>query len=428
MSRPALPSRRRLGGARRLAGAGAAVTLAALATVAPVEPAHAGPTVPGLVPGERQLARYAPAPNSEPPPLPSAKDGCVGESPGVAVGPPWPVRRTAPQAVWPLTRGEGVLVAVVDTGVSAAASGLSGAVQRGADVVRQGSADQDCVGRGTALAGIVAARPVTGSGFVGVAPAAQVLPVRIVDGQGRLGPGALTDGIRAATEAGADVILLGVGTAEPDAALRAAVAAAVRRDIVLVAAVSDVKPSGAGQRSAPWYPASDDNVLAVGGVGSDGAPTEASPPEAGVDMLAPCSGAVSVAPRGNGHYSVGGPAVAAAYVAGAAALVRAYHPELNQAEVRHRLELTAEHPLGGQPQPGVGYGTLDLYEAVAALEIGEERLPAGGPAMITLPEPAPSDPAKAIAAATAAAIVAIAAAAYVSAQIVKRGRRRQWRP
>jgi membrane-anchored mycosin MYCP len=137
---------------------------------------------------------------------------------------------------------------------------------------------------------------------------------------------------------------------------------------------------------------------------------------------------VSIGPSGPGHYTVGGPAVAAAYVAGAAALVRAYHPKLTQAEVRRRLELTAEPPLGGGPVPGVGYGTLDLYEAVAALQVGEEPLPGTPPPMTTMPGPPRRDPATAASAAVAVAALAVAALAYVSTRVLRWGRRRRWRP
>ncbi|SIQ79107.1 S8 family serine peptidase [Micromonospora avicenniae] len=381
--------------------------------------------VVGAVPVVPAQARAAAA---DPPALPQVTEGCVGESPAVVDSPPWALRRMLPSAVWPLTRGEGVVVAVVDTGVSATATALRGAVRAGTDVVGSGAADRDCYGRGTALAGIVAARPVTGSGFVGMAPEATILPIRIVDAKGKVAPGAIAAGIRAATAAKADVILLGVGTTSPDAELRAAIREAVGRDIVLVAAVSDeTKPTGSTQRAAPWFPAAHPDVVAVGGIDAKGVPTEKSPPEAGVDLLAPAAGAVSVAPRGNGHYSVAGPAVAAAYAAGAAALIRAHYPKLSQADVRRRLELSAEHPLGTWPAPGVGYGTLDLYNALNALELDRTPLPSQPQVLRPLPAAAPAEPTKLIAGSVAAGMVGLAGLAYLSAMTVKWGRRRRWR-
>lgn len=290
------------------------------------------------------------AADGEPPPLPSGGTSCVGASPVTFDGVPWPVARMAPQLAWPLSRGAGVTVAVVDTGVGTP-PGLAGAVLAGSNVVSGGRADSDCAGRGTALAGIVAGRPVGGRWVVGMAPAASVLPIRITDGYGRMPPDALAKGVRAAAILGADVILVGTGKELNDPGLRAAVAEAVSRDAVVVAPAADQSqsqpsPTGTG------FPAAYEQVLAVGGVAADGTPTRAQTP----DLLAPGYGIVAVA--GAGHYRVGGAAVAAAYVAGAAALVRAYHPKLNQAQVRQRLTLTAA------PSPAGG-GVADPYAAVA---------------------------------------------------------------
>ncbi|MEU1755145.1 S8 family serine peptidase [Micromonospora matsumotoense] len=299
----------------------------------------------------------------EPPPLPTTAGRCVGPSPVTAREAPWAQRLLAPQAIWPLTRGAGVVVAIVDTGVSAAAPALAGAVRPGVDVTG-GRADSDCAGRGTALAGIVAARPTSGVGPTGLAPDAEILPVRITDPHRRISPARLATGIRLATAARADVILVatGVTTTTPD--LAAAVQAAVDRDILVVAAVNDRGGENGGDPPVS-YPAGFPTALAVNAVGVDG---ESGPvaADAGTDLAAPGAG-LGIAPRGAGHYTVGGAAVAAAHVAGVAALVRAYRPELSQAEVRARLERTAVPGPGGGRDPGVGGGTLDAYAAVAAL-------------------------------------------------------------
>ncbi|MEU4339271.1 S8 family serine peptidase [Micromonospora lupini] len=363
-----------------------------------------------------------------PPVLPQVDKGCVGQSPAVVTDPPWALRRVAPQRVWPLTQGAGQLVAVVDSGVSRQASGLTGAVRRGADVVTKGSGDRDCAGRGTALAGIVAARPVQGSGFSGVAPAADVFPVRISDAENRVTASAVAAGIREAVRARARVILVGVGVPEPDSDLRAAVGEAVARDAVVVAPISDRSASDAGGLGgSPWYPAGFPEVLAVGGVGTDGVPTESTSARANVDLLGPSVGAVSVASSGQGHWSVGGPAVAAAYVAGAAVLLRAYHPELGQGAVRRRLELAAEHPLGQWPVAGVGFGTLDLYRAVAGLQLDEKPLPPTPAQPVDLPAEPPADPAKWAAGLVASGVAGSVAIAYVSTIAMRSGRRRRWR-
>jgi hypothetical protein len=140
----------------------------------------------------------------------------------------------APESVWPVTRGDGVVVAILDSGVSGAAPALSGAVLPGIDVVGGGAADQDCRGTGTALAGVIAAHPATGSGVVGLAPAARILPVRVIDGEGRVPPDAIAKGIKAVA-AVADVVLVGTGTTVSTPELVQAVAEAVANDALVVA-------------------------------------------------------------------------------------------------------------------------------------------------------------------------------------------------
>ncbi|MEV5817923.1 S8 family serine peptidase [Micromonospora haikouensis] len=324
----------------------------------------------------------------QPPPLPHATGTCVGPSPVTARETPWALRRLAPQASWPLTRGAGVVVAVVDTGVSAAAPALAGSVRAGADVTG-GRADSDCAGRGTALAGIVAARPTGDAGPTGLAPDAEILPVRVTDANRRISPARLAAGIRLATAAGADVILVATGVTTDSGELARAVQAAADRDALLVAAVND-QGRGDGADPPVGYPAGYPTVLAVNAVGVDGVPGPVGA-DAGVDLAAPGVG-LGIAPRGSGHYTVGGAAVAAAYVAGVAALVRSYHPGLSQAEVRARLERTALPSLGGGRERAGGAGVLDAYAAVATLDPRQAGPPvpvAAGPVAVPV-RPGPS--------------------------------------
>ncbi|WP_063746553.1 S8 family serine peptidase [Catenuloplanes japonicus] len=372
--------------------------------------------VPALV----SLLLVAPVP-VEIPPLPSTSKGCVGASPEVARTPSWAQERMAPHQLWPLTRGEGVLVAVLDTGVSATVPSLTGAVRRGTDLAGGGAADNDCLGRGTALAGIVAARPVSGAGPVGMAPGAQILPIRITDRDGKITPARLADGLRAATAAGADVVLSGAGVPAANASLRAAVQAALASNVLVVAAVpettGDADPVGTA-----WFPAAYPEVLAVAGVTAAGLPAAVHGEAAGIDLLGPAEGAVGPAPAGDGHYSVTGAAVAAAYVAGAAALVRAYHPDLAAAEVAARLLQTAE-PAPGGPSPLTGAGVVDPYAAVTALVTADAPVTSDvRPEPAVLPPPPVRDPAGPIAGVVAmviagACLIGLAIAAAV------RGRR-----
>ncbi|WP_158603541.1 S8 family serine peptidase [Micromonospora radicis] len=319
----------------------------------------------------------------------------------------------APQLVWPLTQGQEVVVAIVDTGVSRAAPALAGAVRPGRDVLTGAPATDDCLGRGTALAGIVAARPALGSEMAGMAPAATVLPIRVVDANGRIPPGALAAGIRAAAAERATVILVGTGTSTDSGDLRAAVDAAVAADSLVVAAVT-----GADESARATYPAAYPQVLAVAAVGADGLPAGTDE----VDLTAPAAGGHSIGPAGAGHYRVGGAAVAAAYVAGTAALVRSYHPGLRWSQVRDRLVSTAE------PVVSSDVGTVDAYAAVSGVASAARSVPPPQAQPVRLPAPPGTDPAIRIAALAGSVLLggAVVLAALVLTLRSARRRRPPW--
>ncbi|MGH3713026.1 MAG: S8 family serine peptidase [Micromonosporaceae bacterium] len=347
------------------------------------------------------------AAGAEPPPLPAAGTDCVGASSVSVDQIPWPVARLAPMLAWPLSRGKGVIVAVVDSGVGSP-PGLAGAVRPGRDVTSGGRGNSDCLGRGTALAGIAAARLVGRSPVVGMAPEASVLPIRITDDNGQVPRDGLAKGVRAATSLGADVILVGTAVQTNASALRAAVAAAVADDVVVVAPVAD----GSQDSKGAGYPAAYKQVLAVGGVDVDGTQSEPYTP----DLLAPGFGIVAVG--GAGHYQVGGPAVAAAYVAGAAALVRAYHPGLDQAEVRQRLTLTAI-------RSGAAAGVVDPYAAVAGLAPGlATHTPTARHDSVVPPRAPGTDPAVLRSLWLAGALLAATLAVLAAAAVLRSRRRR----
>jgi membrane-anchored mycosin MYCP len=343
----------------------------------------------------------------EPPALPANGDGsCAGPSPVTVTAKSWPQSRMAPHLVSSLTGGGGTVVAVVDTGVSGRAPALAGAVRPGLDVVSGGPAGTDCLGRGTALAGIIAARPLAGTEMAGMAPQATILPVRVVDTGARVSPEALAEGIGFAVQQKAPVILVGTGVTEDSPGLRAAVRAAADANSLIVAGFAGTDP-----QSAVSYPAGYPQVLSVTDSGA----------VPGADLSVPVDGAYSLGPAGSGHYRVGGPAVAAAYVAGTAALLRTYRPQLHWTQVRDRLVSTAEPPAAGT----AGAGILDPYAAVAGLSTRRPAAAAPAGAAVTLPLPPPGDPAVRAAGIAGSVLLAVAAGLAALVVTVRSARRRR---
>ncbi|KFZ80401.1 peptidase S8 [Amycolatopsis sp. MJM2582] len=354
---------------------------------------------------------------------------------------PWAQRLLSPERVWPRSRGAGVLVAVVDSGVDADHPQLRrpGKVRQGRDFYLPGGlpGSFDCVSHGTGVAGVIAADPVPGIGFHGIAPDAEILPVRITDrdlsDQGdslRIDPRVVADGIRYAADQNAKVINLSLAGLSDFAVIRDAVAYAVSRDAVVVAA------AGNSQRDAnaglPSYPAGYPGVLGVGAVDIDGARMNASQIGPYVGIMAP-GAKVLATTRVAGHAYVDGTSFAAPFVSATAALVRSAWPDLSAAQVVERLKATASPARGGRASAAYGAGLADPYRAVT------DGLDPEKPAALPAYAPGPVDQAaldraerlrETGAAAkwlTAAAIAGIVVAA-LGVALGLRGRRRRWRP
>ncbi|MFI9759003.1 S8 family serine peptidase [Streptomyces sp. NPDC051963] len=341
---------------------------------------------------------------------------CAKASTDRAEQQPWSRRPLGLSRAWRLTEGAGVTVAVVDTGVGTGIPALSGRVKA------VGDAGEDCVGHGSFAAGLIAAAPADGVGVAGLAPRARILAVRGTDTRGGTTPGTLAAGIRTAADQGADVIYVGRAMATGKDELSAAVEHAARRDALVVApVVPDALPkdskTGEPVERAPWYwPASADGVLSVGDYGPGGKRPEQAPPTTGADLAAPGDAVVSVGPSGSGHYYGSGSSLAAAHVAGAAALVRARYPKLTADETA-RLLTVGSYP-DNPPR-------LDPYAALTTV-LTDGRGAAPRQAAAQLPEKAPNGPrhrALAIAGAGGGLVLLVAGAAVV----IPRGRARGWR-
>ncbi|MCW6010141.1 S8 family serine peptidase [Micromonospora sp. CPCC 205371] len=285
----------------------------------------------------------------------------------------------AARRVWPATTGRPVTVAVLDTGVDGRHPQLRGALRQGWDFVAgEPGGTVDCAGHGTAVAGLVGARPADGIGFAGIAPGVTVLPVRIADrlaGGDRVLPEVLATAIRWAADQGAGVITVPVVADRPTTALRNAVAYAQARDALVVAAAGTraseltTDPTVADQ---PSYPAAYPGVLGVGAVDAAGVRVNSSPVGSHVDIVAPGSNVLTTAPA-RGHTVLSGTAMAAPAGAAPAAPVRGARPELSAVEVAQRLVATANPVPGGPGSVAYGGGMVDPYRAVT------EVLPGGAP-------------------------------------------------
>lgn len=287
-------------------------------------------------------------------------------------GRPWSLQRVQLDRLWEDTRGAGVQVAVIDSGVDIRNPQLKPAVDvaAGTDVLGRDKENPeaptgptaDLVGHGTKVAGIIAARPDPRTGFVGIAPEATIIPIRQNDGEGNGMVTGLVKAIDHAVEQGADVINISqdsTGSLGPGSQLHAAVERALAEDIVVIASAGN---DGADGRSRKTYPASYDGVLAV--AASDRNNERAAFSQSGdfVGLAAPGVDIVSTVP-GGGQCADTGTSFAAPFVAGVAALLRAKHPRWKPHQVVAQLQNTAERAISGRDRH-VGWGVIDPVRAL----------------------------------------------------------------
>ncbi|NUT45184.1 MAG: type VII secretion-associated serine protease mycosin [Thermoactinospora sp.] len=355
-----------------------------------------------------------------PTPPPTRTVACRPE-PGVAevTGKPWPQERLRFERVWRLTKGEGVTVAVVDSGVDATHPQLTGVVTRQVDLT--GTDNRDCVGHGTAVAGIIAGRDLTSRGVpvMGVAPGARILAVKQTEGQtGDVSR--LARGIRRAADLGADVINVSV-QAHDAPELKAAVTYAQAKDVVIVAAAGNVKQDDGAV--TPAYPAEYPGVVAVGSASPDGRKSEFSNGATRVSVTAPGAGVTSAWTGGGYRTGLDGTSFAAPFVSGVAALIRARHPDLDHWQVKRRLEATAE----GGGVPGVGAGLVNPLLAVTSLLPDTSTSGPAAPPVVVARAPVPDARTRGIAVGITAGAVGATALVVFLALALPRGRRRRWR-
>ncbi|WP_426320355.1 S8 family serine peptidase [Microbacterium sp. E-13] len=279
------------------------------------------------------------------------------------------------EKAWQTTRGAGVKIAVIDTGIGRGPVEFVGAVAGGTDVSGAGASDgRTPLGavdkdHGSWVASLAAGRGTgPGTGMIGVAPEAQLLSVSVAFGSfaKRSFSDQIADAIRWSVDNGADVINMSLTTNVPDwpESWDDAFLYAFDHDVVVVVAAGN-RGSGTTRVGAP---ATIPGVLTVGGVDRSGkASVDASTQGITIGVSAPSEELIGVSSDST-LVSWDGTSGAAPIVAGVAALVRAAHPELDANNVINRIVKTARPASAATEVPDVlyGYGLVDAAAAVSA--------------------------------------------------------------
>ncbi len=321
----------------------------------------------------------------------------------------WSLSRLNIEQAWATSRGAGVIVAVIDTGVMTNHPDLVGRIARpnggvlGANFVGWQAAHpggvipldgspiaamsteeasvQDGQGHGTHVAGIVVASSDNVEGVAAVAPDAVVMPVKVLDDAGAGDTRDVAAGIVWAVQNGAQVINLSLGGTSEDVAVTGAIQYAIDRGVSVFAAAGNCGSGGGGcpAVSAPLFPAAslpESGAMAVGATGpadewalfsNQGDYVDIAAP--GSSILSTCnpSSSIGVASGGSFYCWLQGTSMATPVVAGAAALLKAQAPGRSPGEITSFIAQSALDLGAPGRDPSFGAG---LVNPVGALAVG----------------------------------------------------------
>jgi len=295
------------------------------------------------------------------------------------------------EAAWDISTGEGVTVAVVDSGVNTSfhlkQDGFGSRLLPGYNAIlgiKGSSYDQNF--HGTHVAGTIGQETNDGIGVAGVAYGATIMPVKVFL---RSGDYALmswiVDGIDWAAEHGADIINLSLGgpksdpnTGQPSdySLLEEAINNAVNNhNVTVIAASGNYYPTKKGDKvDEVSYPAAFDNVIAVGAIDDTKQRTSFSKYGPELDLVAPGKEILQETFRqslgfrffafGWGYWFLSGTSMATPHVSGVAALIKSKHPEWTPQQIKDALINTAEDLGAPDKDNEYGYGLVDAYAAL----------------------------------------------------------------
>ncbi|MFE0653611.1 type VII secretion-associated serine protease mycosin [Streptomyces sp. NPDC059534] len=278
------------------------------------------------------------------------------------------------EEIWQLSKGQGVTVAVIDSGVEKDNPDLLGQVLKGKDFATDKPGDEytDYDGHGTGMAGLIAGTGQRdgGNGAFGLAPAAKILPIRVPGGDDNAKNQAaadaefnrvVPDAIRFAADSGAKVINISMAVATDSPQLTDAVKHALAKGALVFAGVGNDAEKG----NRPMYPAATPGVVGVGAIDKKLTRIPMSQHGPQVDIAAPGKDTVSACGGGTGICKSTGTSDATALASAAAALIWAKHPDWTNNQVLKVMLNTIAAPNEGEKRNDyIGYGAIRPLRAL----------------------------------------------------------------
>jgi len=276
----------------------------------------------------------------------------------------WNLRSINVESAWDETKGSGVTVAVIDTGISEVPDLKATKFVKGYDFVNDRIDASDDAGHGTHVAGTIAQSTNNNYGVAGIAYEASLMPLKVLGASGGGTVADIAEAIRYAADNGADVINMSLGGAGESQLMEDAINYAHQKGVVVIAA------AGNSNQNSASYPARYPHVIGVAALDSVGVKAPYSNFGAGVDISAPGGSEAgkivqeTIDPESGQSIFEGyqGTSMAAPHVAGVAALVKAAgvkEPDEILNILKQSSRVVKEDPLNH-----FGAGHLDAAAAV----------------------------------------------------------------
>ena len=291
----------------------------------------------------------------------------------------WNLRSINMERAWDDAQGEGITVAVIDTGITPVPDLKDTTFVAGYDFVNNQVEALDDNGHGTHVAGTIAQSTNNGYGVAGIAYKAKLMPLKVLSAEGSGTVSDIAEAIRFAADHGADVINMSMGGFGDSQVLQDAIAYAHQRKVVIVAA------AGNANANAAAFPARYANVIAVSALDATGVKAPYSNFGAGVDLAAPGGSLGQESDAGGilqetldpatgnpAWRSLQGTSMAAPHVAGVAALLKSVG--IDDPEEIATLLKTSARTVENDTLNHYGAGQLDAGAAVTLALQGQLNL------------------------------------------------------
>ena len=283
-------------------------------------------------------------------------------------GAQWNLENMNVPAAWAKGQfGDGVTVAVIDSGLYGAADGEShedidpAKVVSPYNAISGGTNVSDDHGHGTFVAGMIIANINNSAGIAGIMPNVKLMPIKVSTKDRDASISDVIKAIEYAVDNGADIINMSLGTNDFSEALKTACDNAVEKGVIIVAA------AGNDGSSKPCYPAAYDSVIGVGSLTSDNLLAATSQYGESVYVTAPGAGVVSTYNVSNGYKRSSGTSFASPEAAALAAMAKSIDGTMNQDSFKKLLQDTCTD-LGETGHDSLyGYGMLNFEKAANAL-------------------------------------------------------------